>query len=195
MSAAILNNRLHLPPGYRALSNTGSLVKYKPYNGFLSGAFNTIIVGVTQLISFIGSPGAPADLSTLVITAPNGRVFNFQFQYTAGGNPLSIKIPLATGAASTSAQVLAAVLAIFQNKTAGVSLGYDAFPWVAVQTGAAQLRLDYNVAGAADSVSGTSVDAESVLPGARVASFQSTNPVLPGIWGKNFCFLDGSSTS
>lgn len=200
MPAPIVTNQYRRPgqgtntnvaSGYRFYGQFGgSISRYRINNGFFSGSGpQAVFLGATMIIT-VGT--TPADLSTLIITAPNGKVFTFQFQYTVGGNPLFIKIPLPAGGASTTAQVITQMLLIMGNALAGVPLGFTGFPWNLTQTAANAIRINYTVAGTATAITGTTTGVELVSSSLITSSFSAANAVIPGIWGKNFAFLSAA---
>lgn len=193
MSAAIVNNRLKFPPGYRQMAYP---TRYKPYNGFLSAARpDSIAVAVAQLFNIAS---VPADLSTFILHAPNGiggggntGFFSFQFVYNASVQTTGIKIPLPLSGATTAAQVQTAIKAVL-SQAFGTPLvgGGFALPWIYNQTGAAAFRIDWTVPGPVVPATGTQA---TITPGATFAAFLSVgNSVVPGRYGKNHAFLPGT---
>lgn len=192
MATPIKTNLYKFPAGYRnpfnGSTSTSSLAK-SPYSSYGPAA---VTLGRSITFSVTGSPGAPADHALVAITSPAGQVFIFEFLYPASVAAAGhIGIPLATGAASTAAQVATAFLAILAAASVTPVGGLpEVLPWNMTQTGAAQLRINFNQAGSDQDVEGP----EGIAIDSQTGPVVTFNPVVPARFGKNYAFLTAATS-
>lgn len=182
MSAPIKSNHMVSPYPNAKYANPG-LLAYKQWNGWFSGP-ETVRLGATQIYN-VGS--VPADLSTFILNTPDGRAITFQFVYNASVQTQGIKIALPLSGASTAAQVNTAILAAMAPAVATAFGGVAVpLPFNAVQTGAAQFRIDWKVGGTINLATGTQA---TITAGATALSSIGLSQAVPGRAGKVNAFL------
>lgn len=183
MSQPIAVNHLKNPYPKAQYALPG-LLCYRQYNGYLGPGPETVRVGATQLYN-VGA--VPADLSTLILNAPNGQNYAFQFVYNSSVQTTGIKVPLPLSGASTAAQTTTALLNIL-NGGSGTPFGGSlvTFPFLAPQTGAAQFRIDWRMNGLAVAATGTQ---GTIIPSTVIASSLGSVASVPGSAGRVFAFL------
>jgi hypothetical protein len=161
---------------------------YVPWNGSLFAASPARrLRGASQILAVAS---VPADLSTLIITAPNGEAFTFQFVYNASVQTLGIKVPLPASGGSTAAQVTTALATVLASIPA-FNIGSTTpvyFPWVAIQGDATHVTLNYTVAGALTAIGGTQV---TISVSASAPSAFVIGTTAPGLVGPIGAFLHG----
>lgn len=188
MAVPIVTNRYKLPAGYDsyiAVPHYGGY--YTPWNGYNNGANSpaSVILGASTAISIAS---VPPNSSIMTFTDSIGREFVLQFCYPAtlpGLNAVPVNLP--NGGASTAAQVTAALLAAMQSPQLDAEGDSVSFPWVALQTGATDITVNWAVAGneqdvttpdgiSRETISSSTVSLSSVLPGA-VGPIRACMPV------------------
>jgi len=185
--AALIRRNYGLPPGY-SNAKYAAPTTYKPWNGSLSASSPARARGGASQTFSVAS--VPADLSTLILTTPTGRVLTFQFVYagsvqTAG----TIKIPLPASGASTAAQVTTQILSVF-NAGSGIPLGgvSTPFQFIIGTTTATTFVLLWTVSGPTTALGGTQA---TVTITATAAAFFTPEPVVPARVGRLYSFLHG----
>lgn len=182
MSAPIKVNHYKSPYPNAAYANPG-LLAYKQWNGWFSGP-ETVRLGATQIYNVAS---VPADLSTFILNTPDGRAVTFQFVYNASVQTQGIKIALPLSGASTAAQVNTAILAAMSVAVATAFGGVAVpLPFNAVQTGAAQFRIDWKVGGTTNVATGTQA---TITAGAVVQSTIGLAQAVPARCGKIGTFM------
>ncbi len=172
------------PTGYAGAKYTSP---FTPWNGSLNG-FSPArkLRGGSQVLAIAS---VPADLSTLILNAPNGQSFLFQFVYNASVQTLGIKVPLPLSGASTAAQVTTALntvlAAIGGTPLAGSFIG---FPWQAIQGDATHVTINWTQGGALVAPTGT--QATITVSGTVVAAFV-LGAIVPAKTGPVYAFLPG----
>ena len=180
----ISRNRIRLPVGYR--SGSSSLRSSIPGYALPKVGPGRNILGATQNFTVAS---VPADLSTLIVNAPDGKAYTFQFVYNTSVQTLGIKIPLPLSGASTAAQVATAVLGVV-GLSGGTPISGPAviYPWVTATPVSAHFELDYTVNGAAGAPTGTQATITVVT---TAPNLNGSTSVLPGMFGKAFTLLPG----
>ncbi len=190
MATPILNNNIKYPYGLPYLTRGNLAVVLSKYSQYHTYGPSAVTLGPSLTFTVTGSPGAPANHALVTVTAPNGAVFIFEFLYPAAvASAGNIGVPLATGAGSTAAQVATAFLAILNAGTVTpVGGSAEKLPWNMTQTGAAQLRINFNVAGPDGQLEGP----EGIATDSQTDQAFATNPVVPARFGKCYAFLPGA---
>ncbi len=185
--AALIKRPYGLPAGY-SNARYSAPTKYLPWNGSLKTASPARAQGGASQTYNVAS--VPADLSTLIVTTPTGRVLTFQFLYAGSvlgaGN---IGIPLPASGASTAAQVTTQILSVF-NAGSATPLGgvLTPFTFIIGTTTATTFVLLWTVAGTPVAIGGTQA---TVTITATAAGFFAPEPVAPARFGRNYAFLHG----
>ena len=182
MAIELVNNRIKFPKGY---------FKYPFVKGY-DGIYQNLspvkaVLGATLTFTLAA---APANHATEAFTAPNGNVFTFEILYPAAlATAGNIGVPLASGAGSSAAQVATALLAVMNAGSVTPQGGVPTvLPWNMTQTGAAQLRVNFNVGGNSVGASGAVVASTDAI----AAQSFSYNHVVPGRFGRNYAILPGT---
>ncbi len=187
MAANIITNRYGFPPGYR----TAVFKPYSVWNGFV-GSLNGPGATFQGAVISITASAAPADLSLLDITGPDGKLYTFQFVYAASALTHGIKIPLPASGASTAAQVMTAI-----NGVVGLASGVDfggatvIYPWVRQGVSAVVSLLNFTSGGP---VTSFSAPAGIGIAAVSQGGFTSIG-VAPAKVGRGFGFLPNQYTT
>lgn len=179
MAVSIKTNTYKRPFNFFALTN--GIIGY-------TKNYLKVILGATQTLSVAS---VPADLSTLILNAPNGRAYTFQFVYNASVQTLGIKVPLPAGGASTAAQVNTALQAVLNSGQAlDITSGLlTTLPFSATITAAAATEVDYNVPGAPGAISGTQA---TITNSISTAQSISSAPIVPARIGPVAALMPGA---
>ncbi len=190
MAIPIKTNQYKFPAGYR--NPFISVASHLGKNPYFTYGPSAITLGRSLTFSVTGSPGAPANHDLVTITSPAGQVFIFEFLYPAAvASAGHIGVPLATGAGSTAAQVATAFLAILSAASVTpVGGSPEVLPWQMNQTGAAQLRINFNQAGNDQELVGP----EGIATDSQTEPVVTFSTVVPARFGKNYAILNASTT-
>lgn len=190
--AAVASNRYKFPAGYSNAKYPTATNPHNtpeaPWNGAILPSPGLSKRGAAQQLAIAS---VPADLSTLIVTAPNGAQYKFQFVYNASvqNSPGSIKVPLPNSGASTAAQVTTALTAVLQLNPALTLEGAQVFfPWQAISGDATHVTLNYTVDGAAVAIGGT--QATITVSFTSDAAF-TLGATVPGKFGEAYAYLPG----
>ncbi len=173
------------PTGY---NNAKYPPPFRPWNGAFYPSPARQVQGASQELVIAS---VPADLSTLIITAPNGAQYIFQFVYNASvqNAPGSIKVPLPASGASTAAQVTTALTAVLQSVMPLNLAGQPVLlPWVAISGLPTHVTLNYTVPGLVSAIGGTQVTITQFATAPQTFVLANT---VPGKCGFNGAFLHG----
>ncbi len=168
----------------------------RPYNFFplvnavigYSKNYFKAILGASQTLAVAS---VPADLSTLILTAPNGQAYRFQFVYNASVQTLGIKVPLPASGASTAAQVNTALQAVLN---AGQALDFSTgllvtLPWAASIVASASTEVDYTIPGAPGAIGGTQA---TITNPTSAAQSIGVGPIVPARIGPVSALMPGA---
>ncbi len=190
--AEVASNRYKFPAGYAnakyPTATNPHNTPYNPWNGASLPSPGLSKRGASQQLAIAS---VPADLSTLIVTAPNGAQYKFQFVYNASvqNSPGSIAVPLPASGASTAAQVTTALTAVLQLAPATTLEGVKVFfPWQAISGDATHVTLNYTVDGAGNALGGTQVTITQSFLSPAVFTL---GPTVPGKAGQVFAVLPG----
>ncbi len=180
------HTRYAKPPGYRYTA----LPPYTPWNGSLNASSpGRITIGASQALAIAS---VPANLSTLILNAPNGNQYTFQFLYgaTAGTIPGAIAVPLPASGGSTAAQVttaLATALGAFSGQPLYTIGNQPIFvPWQAIQGDATHVTINWTVKGLTAAISGTQA---TITVSGTAESQSAVTATIPGKVGSCGAFL------
>lgn len=191
--ARIVKNGYGFPRGYKTpYFNPGAFSPqfYVPWNGSLISASPARrLIGASQTFNIAS---VPADLSTFILNGPNGKAFPFQFVYNGsvpGAGSITIPLPASGGSTATQVQTqIASILGLAGGSPVGGG-PFLSFPWTYITVNATHFQINWNVAGTVNAITGTQA---TITQSATSASVFGINPVVPGRFGKNHCWLHGS---
>lgn len=160
------------PPGYNTVSLATGSQSYVPFNGFRSGFGPVVMTSEVLTLTFSDKPD---DGSGFEIQDPEGLV---AFEYVYGGSPASNIIPLVSGG-GTAAQAATATQ---------VALAAQLVSWIVTNPSAGVVVLVQKQKGVSPDI--TLTDDPNITVDTDLATFSN---VLPGRFGKNYCFLPDDS--
>jgi len=172
MSGALSpSNQYKRPAGYAVARLIAGSSRYKPFNGYKGGDMNYAPDTNSAEIITLNFSAAPTDLST--ISVPDAGHATQIFTFTYGGSPGIGVIPLVSGG-GTAAQAATAAAAAFAQL----------FSWVITNPVAAQVVLVSKVRGINPVLA-----ISDVVHISQGNSLASVGPVVPGRFGKLYCFF------